>query len=248
MGLEALHFKTIFLSWTSNWFCMWTKILAYVASSLNTCCSINSSASIWYSHLHYTLCPNFSEMMILDYLGLHIYLIKGCPVLLMEGHLFSEFGSWHTCMEIFGHLEDFDYPVQVCLIRVGANLVKRWLSGIKMGDQVHDSLLSWRFNCHSPILIICLIYFSTGLSVGTVFNAHIGNACNEMSVSANTKQNSLLRMLSICLSYKPTSSGLKTAKLTAEAVGVFSVSVHGVSSISVLSFSDSRCGGRLTVQ
>uniref|UniRef100_A0A672LTW5 Synergin gamma-like n=1 Tax=Sinocyclocheilus grahami TaxID=75366 RepID=A0A672LTW5_SINGR len=41
-------------------------------------------------------------------------------------------------------------------------------------------------------------------------------------------------------------SQLKTVELTAEAVGVFSVSVHGVSSTSVLGFADSRCGGPLT--
>lgn len=187
----------------------------------------------------------------------------------MERHLSSGFGSQHTFLEISGNPEYFDYPVQVCLIRLGANLVRRWPSSIKIGhpwfslstepigvvkggDQLHDSLLmmlTWRFNRCSPILIICLISFSTGLTVSsTDFNVHIGNACNEMSVSANTKQNSLLHMLSNCLSYKPTSSQLKTAELMAEAAGVFSVSVHGVSSTSLLGFADSRCGGRLTVQ
>ncbi len=82
-------------------------------------------------------------------------------------------------------------------------------------------------------------------SFSTDFNVHIGNACNEMSVSANTKQNSSPYVVNL---FVLQTHQLKIAELTTEAVGVFSVSVHGVSSASVLGFVDSRCGGHLTVQ
>lgn len=75
----------------------------------------------------------------------------------MECHRSLGFGFQHTFLEISGNPEDFDYPVQVCLIRLEANLVRRWPSSIKIRHPWYSlsteliGVLKGRINC----MILC---------------------------------------------------------------------------------------------